>query len=613
MNLKNKIGNHQIFTYDHEKYNFLDFFYKLYNTEDLQNLHLKSIDYNNKKDLLDLGVLNDNQSDLHDIFYNKIKNDDKFKKLYCKFIQHIYTEFYPNEKYILYQSFPSIRIQYPQSVAIPPHKDSDSLSNHPIGEKNFLIPITEMKNTNSIYIESEPDKKDFQSIHLESGDVFYFNGNLCTHYNEKNNENKLRISLDFRIMLLEDYHKYIKNWNLDIVSSNPRDILKKRDPTKMIVGGYYQITYLQESIEKMLNWYNVNFIMQHRPTFEKEEADEVYKYMLEDNFITEHKKTEQLEKMICEYLNIKHCIMTTSGTTAIMLSLMAFDFEEDDEVIVPNYTMIATINSVKMLKLKPIIIDVDTDTCTLNLEEIKKHINHKTKCILHVSLNNRYKNMNELVEYCKENNLYLVEDAAQSLGCRIDGKNLGTFGDLGCFSLSTPKIISTGQGGFVVSNNDNYANKIRMMKNFGRKESGKDDFVVFGINLKFTDIQAVIGIEQMKKMNYRVKRLREIYDLYYQELKDIVKMKVPLSDEWIPWFVDIYLEEREELMKYLKKHKISTRPVYGEINKTPVYYEDKTLENSHYICNHGLFLPSYITLTNEDVNYICKIIKLYFT
>jgi len=120
----------------------------------------------------------------------------------------------------------------------------------------------------------------------------------------------------------------------------------------MIAGGYYQITHLQEPIEKMLNWYNVNFIMQHRPTFEKEEAEEVYKYMLEDNFITEHKKTEQLEKMICKYLNIKHCIMTTSGTTAIMLSLMALDFEEGDEVIVPNYTMIATINSVKMLKIK---------------------------------------------------------------------------------------------------------------------------------------------------------------------------------------------------------------------------------------------------------------------
>lgn len=248
-------------------------------------------------------MLNDCQTDLHDIFYNKIKKDNEFKTLYCKFIQHIYQEFFPNEKYILYQSFPSIRIQYPQSVAIPPHKDSDRLSNHPLGEKKFLIPLTTMKNTNSVYIETEPDKKDFQNIHLEPGDLFYFNGNLCTHYNEKNNENKLRISLDFRVMLLKDYNKYMKNWNLDAVSSNPRDILKNRDPTKMIAGGYYQITHLHEPIETMLNWYKVNNIMQHRPTFEKEEADAVYEYMLEDNFITEHKKTEELERRICDYLH----------------------------------------------------------------------------------------------------------------------------------------------------------------------------------------------------------------------------------------------------------------------------------------------------------------------
>ena len=166
MNLKKKIGNHKIFTYDHELFNFIDFFKKIYKNQDLQNIHLQSNDYNQYKDRLDLGILNDSQTDLHNIFYDKIKNDNEFKILYCNFIQYIYQNFYPNEKYILYQSFPSIRIQYPESVSIPSHKDSDSLSNHPLGEKNFLIPITEMKNTNSIYIESEPDKKDFVSIHL---------------------------------------------------------------------------------------------------------------------------------------------------------------------------------------------------------------------------------------------------------------------------------------------------------------------------------------------------------------------------------------------------------------------------------------------------------------
>jgi perosamine synthetase len=613
MKLIHSIGNHSIYEFNIEKILIHDFFSRLYNTIDFENLHLKSYDYVKYEDLLDIGSLNDCQTDLHDIFYNKIKNDEEFKTIYCQFIQEIYKEFFPDEIYLLYQSFPSIRIQYPQSIAIPPHKDSDSLSNHPLGEKNFLIPITEMKNTNSIYIETEPDKKDFMSIHLIPGNLFYFNGNLCTHYNEKNIENKLRISLDFRIINTSAYNEYIKNWNIDIVESNPRDRLKNRDPTKMILGGYYQMTYLNESIEQMKKWYNISEnIMQHRPSFDKKEADEVYKYMCDDNFITEHKKTDELEKMIATYVNCKHCVMTTSGTTAIILALMALNLKENDEVIVPNYTMIATINAVKWLKLKPIIVDIDLDTCTIDIDHIKTIVNEKTKCILHVSLNNRYKKLIELVDYCKENNIFLLEDAAQSLGCKINGKNLGTFGTIGCFSLSTPKIISTGQGGFIVTDDDIMANNIRMMKNFGRKESGIDDFVVFGINLKFTDIQAVIGIEQMKKLDYRVIRMREIYNLYYNHLKDIVDMKNPLSDEWIPWFVDIYVDNREHLMKYLKKHKISTRPVYGEINKTPVYYEDNTLSNSHYICNHGLFLPSYITLKDEDIIYICNVIKLYF-
>jgi len=352
--------------------------------------------------------------------------------------------------------------------------------------------------------------------------------------------------------------------------------------------------------------------MQHRPTFGKEEADATYKYMLEDSFVTEYKKTEELERIISSYLNCKECIMTTSGTSAIILSLMALDLDIGDEIIVPNYTMIATVNAVKMLKLKPIIIDVDKDTFTINLDTIKKSITNKTKAIIHVSLNNRYKNMNMLVDFCKDNKFILIEDSAQSLGCRINGKNLGTFGNIGCFSLSTPKIISTGQGGFCVTNDKLLAKKMRMIKNFGRRESGKDNFEVFGINLKFTDLQAVIGIEQMKKMDFRVKRMREIYDLYYNELKDIVVMIAPLNDEWIPWFIDIYINQREKLINFLKKHKISTRVVYREINKTEMYYNKDIFINSNYVSTKGLFLPSYITINNEDILQVCKLIKLYY-
>jgi len=608
---KNNWGDHNIFTYEVEKHPFIKYFKNLYNEENLNMLHLKSEDYKYLKHRIKSGALNEIDTDLHKKFYNEIKNDNTFKMLYCNFIKDIYKEFFPDEKYMIFQSFPSVRFQFLKSIAVLPHKDSDLLSNHPLGEKNFLIPITEMLNTNSIYIESKPDKKDFKSINLKPGDLYYFNANMCTHYNEPNNENKLRISLDFRIMLRDDYMKYLKN--ADLKKTNPRDIQRKREPTIMLIGKYYQCFDKDTNTNDMINWYNMKNIVQHRPTFEKEEAEATYKYMLEDSFITEYKKTEELENIIQSYLNCKHCIMTTSGTCAIILSLMALNLNIGDEVIVPNYTMMATVNAIAMLKLKPVIIDVDKDTFTINLDTIKKNISDKTKAIIHVSLNNRYKNMTELVNYCKEQNFYLIEDAAQSLGCRINGKNLGTFGNIGIFSLSSPKIISTGQGGFCVTDDDLLAKKMRMIKNFGRRESGKDNFEVFGINLKFTDLQAVIGIEQMKKMDYRVNRMREIYNLYYTELNNIVEMRPVLNDEWMPWFVDIFTEKREELVAFLKKHKIATRPVYGEINKTQVYYNEALFVNSNYVSTHGLFLPSYITISDEDIKQVCKLIKFFYS
>ncbi len=606
--LKSMWGDHKIYHYDTNKHPFINYIQELFNEQKLNQLHLKSNDYNEFKDVLELGYLNDKDTDLHTIFYNDIKTNNKFKILYCNFIKDIYKELYPNEKYMIYQSFPSIRIQYDKSVVIPPHYDSDHLSNHPEGEKNFLLPITKMMNTNSIYIESTPGKKDFKSIELNPGELFHFNGNKCTHYNEKNTENKLRISMDFRIILLKDYINYLNNFDLKI--TNPRDISLKREKTIMLIGGYYQLSHIDNTISEMINWYKIHTIMQHRPTFEKEEAESVYKYMSEDTFITEHRKTKELETIICEYVGCKHCIMTTSGTIAILLALMSLDLNEGDEIIVPNYTMIATINAVKFLKLKPVIIDVDKKTFTLNINNIKKYITNKTKAVIHVSLNNRYTNMNDIVELCNNNNIILLEDSAQSLGCRINGKSLGTFGKIGCFSLSTPKIISTGQGGFCITDDDELAKKMNMIKNFGRKESGKDNFEVFGLNFKYTDIQAVIGIEQMKKINYRVTRMKEIYNLYYDQLSHL--MIKPLSDEWIPWFVDIYIDNRSVLIDFLKKHQINTRPVYGSIDKSKVYYKEQILPNSNYVCNKGLFLPSYITLTDNEILYICKLIKCWY-
>jgi len=607
--LKKTLGNHFLYDYSTVEHPFLEFFQKIFNTLELENIHLLSKEYELNKDNLEASNFANKDSDLHKIFYKNIKEDHTFKKIYCNFIKKIYNELFPNETVYIYQSFPSIRIQFFNSVVVPPHCDSDDLGKHPLGEKNFLIPITKMSNTNTIFIETEPEKGDFIPINMEYGNVFFFNGNKCIHYNKKNNENKVRISLDFRIILLEDYLKYI-NTN-KITFTNPKD--ENRKSTKMIVGGYYQMCF-KNNIDNIYDWTSQNdLILQSRPNFDENEALACYNYMHEgDNFVTEFKQTEQLEKMICDYIGCKYAIMTTSGTSALIISLLTLDLKDGDEVIVPNYTMIATINAIINAGGKPVIIDVDEKTFTLNKELIEKAITSKTKAVMHVSLNNRITNLEEIVSFCKDKNITLIEDSAQSLGCFYKNKHLGTYGKIGCFSLSTPKIISTGQGGFIVTDDEKLFKKMTMIKNFGRKCGGIDDFETFGLNFKFTDIQAVIGIEQMKKLKARVIRMKEIHDLYYNNLKELNIIKESNYDGWIPWFIDIIVDDRDDLINFLKIHNIQTRKTYPEINKTPMYLNEDELVNSKLISNYGLFLPSHTLLSNNQINYICNLIKIFY-
>ena len=604
--IKRVVGQHTVYTFDTQKHPFIEYIQTVYQTKELNQLHLSS-SYDQQENIGDV------ETTYHQLFYKDIKSRPEFKRLYCSFIKDIHCSFFPEEDVLIYQSFPSIRIQWINNVTVPPHYDSDEIGRHPIGEKNFLLPITEMVGTKRLFIESEPGKKDFQGITMTYGDLLFFNGNKCTHYNEKNTEGSIRISLDFRVILRKDYLSYVEQG--DITMTNPRDPEKKRVPTKMIIGGYYQLTRRNQDLESMMIWtHQTTGILQTRPYFDECEAKACYDYLANpDHFYTEFKKTEELEKALCAVIGSKHCIMTVNGNIALILALMAMNIQEGDEVIVPNYTMIASVNSVKMVGAIPVLVDVDPDTLTLSTAIIDAARTSRTKAVMHVSLNNRSQSIENIVKYCKENQLLLLEDAAQSLGCRTHGQHYGTFGDIGCFSFSTPKIISTGQGGCVVTNNDDLAQKMRKIKNFGRVSGGIDIFDSFGINFKFTDVQAVIGIEQLKKLPDRVIRMRQMFDLYYDRLHDVAKMIAPKEDTWIPWFVDLFTLRRDALMAFLAKHHVQTRATYPEIHRTPMYLSDAVFPVSRDVSAHGLFLPSHLLLTDRDIHYICDLIHLFLS
>lgn len=360
----------------------------------------------------------------------------------------------------------------------------------------------------------------------------------------------------------------------------------------------------------------MSFIPQMEPWFGEEEKKAICEYMDEGGWITEFKRTEKLEDMIADYTGARHCIVVNNGTISLTLATMACGVGYGDEVIVPNYTMIATPNSVKMIGAVPVFVDVEPETLCLDIEKVKDAITPKTKAIMLVSANGRYPKagIEKLEELCRDKSLVLIEDAAQSLGSfYLDGRHIGFAGVAGSFSFSAPKVISTGQGGAIVTNNDKIAFKIRRLKDFGRSGGGTDIHDSIGYNFKFTELQACIGIEQMKKLPWRVERKKEIYRLYKELLNGVEQVKFFDQDltNTTPWFIDVLVENRDDLQRYLKENHIGTRVMYPPINKQKCYQVEGEYPVSNLVGEKGLWLPSASQLKDEEIEYICGKIKIF--
>lgn len=356
------------------------------------------------------------------------------------------------------------------------------------------------------------------------------------------------------------------------------------------------------------------------PWIGKEEKDAVADYLNSGGWLTEFKETEKFEQLIAEYTKVKHACVVSNGTVSLFIALVALDIGKGDEVIVPNLTMIASANSVILSGAKPILVDINKQNLCIDLDIAERAITKKTKALMFVSLNGRSLDMNKVTSFCKKHNLYLLEDAAQSLGSRWHGKHLGTFGEIGSFSFSTPKIITTGQGGALITDDNNLIKKIRQIKDFGRVKSGVDEHIALGYNFKFTDLQAVIGIEQMKKLAFRIERKKEIYNLYRETLSSIRQVQfIPTNlENTSPWFIDILVEGRKELIAHLLKNQIGSRPFYPPIHTQAPYkewgeYKKKHFAISEEISSKGLWLPSASSITNETILYICKEIKRLYS
>jgi perosamine synthetase len=358
-------------------------------------------------------------------------------------------------------------------------------------------------------------------------------------------------------------------------------------------------------------------IPQMIPLFDEAETRAVTEYMQSGGFITEFRKTEEFEALIASYVESKHAIVVNNGTVSLILMLMALDIGPGDEVIVPNYTMIATPNSVTAVGARPVFVDVERNTLCMDLNAIKQSISKNTKAIMFVSANGRYPayDIESLHALCSERGIILLEDAAQALGSRYpSGAHIGTIGKMGSFSFSVPKIISTGQGGCIVTNDDELAGRLRRLKDFGRARGGIDIHDTIGFNFKFTDLQACVGIEQMKKLDARVIRKKEIWQRYQNGLKNnehatLFSHQILLT---APWFIDAMVDDRDLLSEHLKEKGIGTRVMYPPINSQRAYNRDGSFPVSREVGMRGLWLPSFVQITNDEIDHVCSSINEFY-
>ena len=351
-------------------------------------------------------------------------------------------------------------------------------------------------------------------------------------------------------------------------------------------------------------------IYQIKPVIGENTKKKLIEYIKKNNWLTEYKYTTEFEKKFAKFTNTKNCITFPNGTTTLTSILDCLKLKKGDEVLVSNYTMVATGNAARFLGLTVKLVDISKLDLCMCPKDLNKKITRNTKAVIYTQMNGRTGQIEEISKICKKNKLFLIEDAAHALGTYIKNKHIGNHGIATSFSFSMPKLITMGQGGAVITNNKLLSKKLRLYKNFGRKLSGNDIHDTLGYNFKITDMQSILGLEQLKDVKDRIEKKKEIFNLYKQKLKS--NKKIVLFDfkpNETPWSVDIYSKYILKIKKILNKNKIYTRDVYPPLNSQKIYNHIKSMPVSNYFCKKGIWLPSSLDLKKSQIFEICKLIN----
>jgi perosamine synthetase len=359
-------------------------------------------------------------------------------------------------------------------------------------------------------------------------------------------------------------------------------------------------------------------IEEFSPVIEKAEVFKVLE-ALEDNWLTEGKKTRELEGLLAEYIGCRRAIMVPNGTLALFAALKVLGVGPGDEVIVPDFTFFGSASAVVLTGAIPVFADVEEMDGNLSATAAEASISEATKAIMPVHIYGQACDMDAVMAVAKKYGLLVVEDAAQGLGVTFGKQHVGTFGDIGCMSFFADKTLTTGEGGALLVDDDELAARCIYFKNQGRLKRGSFVHPHMGYNFRITDLQAAVGVAQFRRLKETIRHKRAIRAVYHRRLEKCPGVEIPLENKFgevVPFRVNIMVDDPEGLAKFLAKQEIATRRFFYPLHRQPSFTTEnsavrQTPMNSVRLFETGLMLPSGLSLTVKQIERVCDLIRAY--
>jgi len=329
---------------------------------------------------------------------------------------------------------------------------------------------------------------------------------------------------------------------------------------------------------------------------------------------------EEFEKKFSSYIGVKYGIATSNGTVALHLALTALEIGHKDEVIVPALTFASVANAVLYTGAKPVFVDSHPNYWCINPNKLEEKITKKTKAIIPVHLYGNPCNMNSTMKIAKDYNLYVIEDCAEAHGAEYKDRKVGTFGNIACFSFYGNKIITTGEGGMCLTNDEDLAQKMRVLRDHGMDIKRRYWHEVIGFNYRMTNLQAALGVAQLEKIDKFIERKRKIAKIYDSLLKNVQGVVLHPKMSWaknVYWLYSILIDNegygisRDELMNKLAENCVETRRFFYPLHLMPPYKRyavNCRFPITEKLCSSGINLPSSVKLTEKETYEVAQLI-----